>query len=342
MIEWEDVDPSEFFDDDGGMEDEDGCGVPDVAIDTEERTLSVCNIEDHTKVAYVTVYTEEEEDQEAVGAAAARVIGADGMELTAGSTVDNRGRTSKCITFIVLCPPRVFCHLCYLQVVNGGDIQDLTSLRIESDVSPWRVHPQPEDEHSFRIGFPLGARMDGIGLPSNSAYLCTQGEGGHLTHFFSGNQHAIDFRCPVGTELLAVADGIVAEANDQNTLAGIAVTNLFEWNSILLEVETTTTSDKKDDPSDGGGPLFVEYVHISKSLVKKGDVVKQRQVIGYSGSVGFSPEPHLHFSAFRSKDPEAPTVRVQMESDDENGSPFVPRAGKWYNEKGEVEGVCIT
>lgn len=373
LIEWEDVDLDDF---DLPQEDGDGNAeatatediVPDVAIDTDERTLSVCNISaTTTKVAYVTVYD-------------AMCFGKDGKtELKQGSTTDNNGRTYSCITFIVLCPPKTFCHLVYLETPTTDDDMDITELRIESDVSPWSVHPRPDDEHPYRIGFPLGCTPtnrrtitrtgsdDGSddndgddndtgtsGSYNNKdddeeeAFLCTQGEGGRLTHFFSGNQHAIDFRCPVGTELLAVADAVVVEACDKNTLTGIAVTNLFQWNSILLEVDTTssskhgidstTTADAPSNSSDS--PLFVEYVHISKALVKKGDVVKRGQVIGYSGSVGFSPEPHLHFSAFRSMDPHAPTVRVKFESTkitDDIIPPFVPIAGEVYNAKGIVK-----
>jgi murein DD-endopeptidase MepM/ murein hydrolase activator NlpD len=213
-------------------------------------------------------------------------------------------------------------------------------------VSKWNEHPNPSDSHPLRIGFPL----------RGGPFLCTQGEGGGLTHFFSGNLHAIDFRCPIGTELLAVADGIVVESKDTNTLTGIAVTNLFEWNSILLEIHTNTGDEGDNnhnnndvehrsnigDPVGVGGPLFVEYVHIQKSLVKVGDRVARGQVIGYSGSVGFSPEPHLHFSAFRSSDPQAPTVRVHFQSarNGKGGSAtdqtFLPRAGAWYDESGKV------
>ena len=316
MIGWEDVDPEDF-----GLEDIDDdaeCEVPDVALDPDERTLSICNVHNYTKVAYVTVFE-------------TRLVGANGIELTQGSTTNNAGKIVPCVTFIVLCPPRVFAHLCYLDVAREEDLSDL---RIENDVSRWNEHPNPSDEHPCRIGFPLNCSDPSKGV----SFLCTQSEGGELTHFFSGNLHAIDFRCPVGTELLAVSDGRIVEAKDENTLTGIAVTNLFKWNSILLEVQNSEGDCDADrcNPG-GGGPLFVEYVHIAKSTVKAGDLVKRGQVIGYSGSVGFSPEPHLHFSAFRSSDAEAPTVRVLFE-DRDGGEPstFLPRAGERYDTNGKV------
>lgn len=299
MIEWEEVDPEEF----------DGEEVPDVAIDTEEQTLSLCNVDPFTKVAYVTVFE-------------TRLLGANGNELPLGSSTDNQGVSTQCATFIVLCPPKVFAHLCFLDVPAD---QHITQVRIESDVQRWEKHPNPKDEHDQRIGFPL----------EGGPFLCTQGEDGELTHFFSGNLHAIDFRCPIGTPLIAVADGVVVEAKDQNMLTGIAVTNLFEWNSILIRLDDRQTNGGRTD-----GPLFVEYVHIQKTTVKSGDRVTRGQVIGLSGSVGFSPEPHLHFSAFRSAEPTAPTVRVRFEGSSSNSKSmheFLPKAGNWYKSSGMVD-----
>jgi hypothetical protein len=298
VIEWEDVDKEDF----------EGDEVPDIALDVDENTLSLCNVEGYTQIAYITVY-------ETV------VRGQSGQVLTPGTTTDNQGRINSCVTFIVLCPPKVFVHLCYL------DHEDITQVRIESDVREWIKHPTPSDEHPQRLGFPL----------AGGPFLCTQGENGELTHFFSGNLHAIDFACPVGTPLLAVADGNVVESTDANTLSGISVTNLFKWNSIILKLDS-----KMDNKSatDAGGPLFVEYVHIQSSCVKVGDRITQGQIIGTSGSVGFSPEPHLHFSAFRSSEPEAPTVRVRFESAAssvaDNKAAFLPIAGSWYDNTGPV------
>lgn len=156
----------------------------------------------------------------------------------------------------------------------------------------------------------------------------------------------MDFRCPVGTPLLAVADGTVIETRDNNTLSGVAVSNLFEWNSILIQVNvhgiSTCRSDSgannsaqsSDEQPLGIDPLFVEYVHIEKSFVQPGDVVRKGQVIGASGSVGFSPEPHLHFAAYRTADPTAATVRVYFEGGKDDR--YLPRAGQWYDSTGLV------
>ena len=46
---------------------------------------------------------------------------------------------------------------------------------------------------------------------------------------------------------------------------------------------------------DHGNGVVTGYVHCSKLLVKKGDYVKQGQVIALCGSTGISTGPHLHF-----------------------------------------------
>ncbi len=44
-----------------------------------------------------------------------------------------------------------------------------------------------------------------------------------------------------------------------------------------------------------GDGIVTKYLHFSKRAVKKGDRVKQGQVIGYVGSTGMSEAPHLHY-----------------------------------------------
>ncbi|CAB9519629.1 Peptidase family M23 [Seminavis robusta] len=311
VLEWEDVSSDDF--------DQDEDEIPELALDPEEQTLSVCNMNKYPLIAYISILGDNTclKDKQ-------------GRTMTPGTTTNNQGLTQPCVTLIVLCPPKVFCHLCHFQLQSSHEHVDqdmLSQIQLESDVQQWNVHPHPHDQHDLPLAFPLQTT-----LPDSTSFLCTQGEGGQLTHFFSGNLHAVDFRCPIGTLLLAVADGIVVEANDNNTLTGIAVSNLFTWNSILLQVTTTTPTDSNNSNEQ---PLFVEYVHISKSHVQVGDTVERGQVIGLSGSIGFSPEPHLHFAAYRSHQPDAPTVRVRFQTANARDAVFMPRAGYYYNADGE-------
>ena len=51
----------------------------------------------------------------------------------------------------------------------------------------------------------------------------------------------------MGTPVLALADGTVKEVRDSESASGIHVSNLFKWNSILLQLDNGS---------------FAEYVHI--------------------------------------------------------------------------------
>ena len=265
MLEWEDVDPDEFADGE----------VPELAIDPDERTLSVCNTRTDNQpiIAYITIYE-------------TKLRGRHGRLLATGTTTNNQGVTRECVTFIVVCPSHVFAHLCYLDVSHDTDL--FQEMDMESDVQVWNRHPDPSDHHPQPLAFPL----------QGGPFLCTQGVGGHLTHFFNGNLHAIDFRCPCGTPILAAGDGVVVEAKDSSTISGIAVSNLFEWNTVMLLLDSTpdtisqeasltlsneninepsvhdtvndaTVGSQKDDKGLNEGQLFVEYVHIQKSLACK-------------------------------------------------------------------------
>ena len=321
---------------------------PDLAVDPESGILSVVNASGKARVAYVTVYDHP-------------VLRADGTPHAPGRTVNADGVERECVTFIMTLPPRTIMH--------AARLADVTA-EIDSDVQDWSTHPAPEDEHPLALGFPLGSRPGGDSEndSENAAYLCTQGENGGLTHFFSGNLHAVDFRCPVGCEVLAVADAEVVEVRDEETVTGIATANLFRWNSVTLKVETRRDADDENDEKPNGpngGDLYVEYVHVAarSACVAGGERVRRGQKICASGSVGFSPEPHLHFTAFRSRDPAAPTVRVRFaaeprrrrresegtadaasaksanassDASSEDGATFLPVAGRWYDAAGEA------
>jgi murein DD-endopeptidase MepM/ murein hydrolase activator NlpD len=168
-------------------------------------------------------------------------------------------------------------------------------------------------------------------------FQCIQSENGQLTHFFHGNYHSIDFACPIGTPLYSPIDGVVINVHDGDNndtakeVSGIAATNLFDWNSIMIRADDNTDTENNN-------PLFIEYVHIqSKScVVKPGEHVSRGQLICKSGSVGFSPTPHLHLGAYRSAEDGASSVRVRFESLGKDGDSFLPVAGCWYTEFGLV------
>jgi murein DD-endopeptidase MepM/ murein hydrolase activator NlpD len=84
----------------------------------------------------------------------------------------------------------------------------------------------------------------------------------------------IDFREPIGTKVHTTGDGIVTYAGASNGYGN------------LVEI-------------DHGNGISTRYGHLSKILVKKGDKVKEGDLIALSGSTGRSTGPHLHYEVRR-------------------------------------------
>jgi len=162
------------------------------------------------------------------------------------------------------------------------------------------------------LGFPLPAAC--------GPYLCTQGVGGHLTHFFPESYHAIDLRCGCRTPVLCIGDGVVQEVVERHHCGGIHAANLASWNAVSVRLDCG---------------LVAEYLHTSagSALVKAGDAVRRGQVLCETGDVGFAPEPHLHIELHDADDAEGPSVPLRF---GEGRSAFVPVAGRWYSAEGEV------
>lgn len=81
---------------------------------------------------------------------------------------------------------------------------------------------------------------------------------------------AIDYAAPYGTPIRAVGDGVV-------TFAGWA--GPYGRKTTIRHNATYSTN----------------YAHQSKIIVRRGQRVKQGQIIGYVGSSGFSTGPHVHY-----------------------------------------------
>jgi murein DD-endopeptidase MepM/ murein hydrolase activator NlpD len=107
-----------------------------------------------------------------------------------------------------------------------------------------------------------------MGLPIKDGKITTKYK--KLGKMWSKGYHTgVDFAVPQGTEVIAVADGKIENANWGKSYGTQAVQKV-----------------------EGG---WVIYAHLSKLDVKAGDVVKAGQRIGASGNTGNSSGPHLHF-----------------------------------------------
>jgi murein DD-endopeptidase MepM/ murein hydrolase activator NlpD len=98
----------------------------------------------------------------------------------------------------------------------------------------------------------------------------------------------IDFAGKEGSDVIAVAAGVVTKADDQ---AGYG---------LLIEIKH-------------GNGYVTRYGHNKASLVEVGDRVKQGQTIGKMGSSGRSTGPHVHFEVIHNDKVVNPTKYVQSE-----------------------------
>jgi murein DD-endopeptidase MepM/ murein hydrolase activator NlpD len=109
-----------------------------------------------------------------------------------------------------------------------------------------------------------------MGLPIANGKITTAYK--KLGKMWSKGYHTgVDFAVPQGTDIIAVADGKVSNANWGKSYG----------TQIVQKIE--------------GQDAWVIYAHLSKSLVKAGDEIKKGQHIGESGNTGNSSGPHLHF-----------------------------------------------
>ena len=79
-----------------------------------------------------------------------------------------------------------------------------------------------------------------------------------------------DFGAPRGTPIRAVGDGVIVHAGRSGGYGN------------LVKIDHT-------------GPYNTRYAHLSRIKVKRGQKVKQGQVIGLVGATGLATGPHLHY-----------------------------------------------
>ena len=119
----------------------------------------------------------------------------------------------------------------------------------------------------------------------------------------------IDFIAEPGTRVISAAGGVVAAAEFHPQYGN------------MIEI-------------DHGNQLSSRYAHLSKLLVKPGQVIKRGQEIAASGNTGRSTGPHLHFEVRYNGIPQNP-ARFLQQSAEKNSSAKLAQAipGKSANRK---------
>ncbi len=141
------------------------------------------------------------------------------------------------------------------------------------------------------------AYYDENGVGASKALMRTPISGARITSGFGMRRHpllgynklhtGIDFGAPRGTPIKAAGDGVVVHAGWRGSYGRTVVVKHAKKYSTL-------------------------YAHMSKTAkLKKGQKVRQGQVIGYVGTTGRSTGPHLHYEVRKGKRPVNPR-RVQV------------------------------
>lgn len=121
-------------------------------------------------------------------------------------------------------------------------------------------------------------------LPCGMTATTTQGNNGSTSHNGPTSQYAFDFGIGLNTELVAMADGIVAYTYDQTGPGdpcyngGGSECGPYANYVVLLHGDDTMTA----------------YKHLNQVLVTVGDTVARGDVIGLSGTTGWSTGRHVH------------------------------------------------
>ena len=127
--------------------------------------------------------------------------------------------------------------------------------------------------------------MDGFFLPLECGKMAkiSQGNFGDFSHQGKA-AYAFDFAIPLGTPLVAMADGVVIHTYTQ-TMPGDPCYNgggadCFPYANLVVLLH-----------GDGSTTL---YKHLNAVFVSDGDFVPRADVVGLSGSTGYSTGPHAH------------------------------------------------
>ena len=190
-----------------------------------------------------------------------------------------------------------------------------------------RLLPEPNttNEFKYRVRVAYGDALQSdydsdypYSLPfaTGSSYRIDQGYNGQFSH---QNESALDFKMPTGTPVHAIRDGIVIDVVDEYD--GNCLDKSCEaYNNVVIIYHDDGT--------------FADYAHIRKkgAVIKKGDIVKQDQLIAYSGNVGWSSAPHLHLSVFLFRFKRNESIQTRFKINDGTEHVFL-KEGDTYTKK---------
>jgi len=147
--------------------------------------------------------------------------------------------------------------------LDVGQVLVLPNSEMESESTP--LPPS-----STATATPLPPTVEQTPVPQETGFIWPV-EGRTIAQYFRYGHGAIDILLPVGTSIVAAADGVVEFSGWNNYGYG--------WLTII----------------DHGNGFRTLYAHQSELLVEAEQEVSQGQLIGKTGHTGWSTHPHLHF-----------------------------------------------
>jgi hypothetical protein len=131
--------------------------------------------------------------------------------------------------------------------------------------------PEPPEGYYAPLHCGMGAKI-------------TQGNMGSTSHNGTTSLYAFDFAVGLNTEIVAMADGTVAYIHDDTGPGDLCYNGggaecvAYANYVVLRHADSTMTA----------------YKHLNEVLVSVGDVLARGDVLGLSGTTGWSTGPHLH------------------------------------------------
>jgi murein DD-endopeptidase MepM/ murein hydrolase activator NlpD len=143
--------------------------------------------------------------------------------------------------------------------VNQGDRYQ--AIRFEADNGPQYYAP---DGRHMRKAF--------LRAPLNFSYISSNFNPRRFHPILKRIKahNGIDYRAPTGTPVYAAGDGRVTDS----------AYSQYNGNYVFIQHANS---------------IVTKYLHFSKRAVKRGERVRQGQVIGYVGATGLAQAPHLHY-----------------------------------------------
>ena len=147
--------------------------------------------------------------------------------------------------------------------------------------------------------------------PKGKAHLLVQGYNSRFSH---RGRLGLDFKMKSGSPVMAARDGVVVGVQEGFTKGWVSKKYYRKANYVIVR------------HSDGTQAYYGHLQH-NGADVAVGDTVHMGQVIGHSGSTGYSLFPHLHFTVWR----PAATGRKQLPTRfrTTKGAQYL-RPGRWY------------